>query len=107
VREADSVHPVLVEPAEPHHRLIFVVGRRILAANRQQQKRGVVGFGRHSYLARTCQQKPKQPRRLGCSPGALPGMAESLPGTGFGTGATLIGALVTSTLGFCAGVGSV
>jgi hypothetical protein len=34
-------------------------------------------------------------------------MAESLPGTGFGTGATLIGALVTSTLGFCAGVGSV
>ena len=32
-------------------------------------------------------------------------MAESLPGTGFGTGATLIGARVTSTLGFSAGVG--
>jgi hypothetical protein len=30
---------------------------------------------------------------------------ESLPGTGFGTGATLIGALVTSILGFSAGVG--
>jgi hypothetical protein len=55
-----------------------------------------------------CQQKPKQPRRrpppsrLGASPGVL----ESLPGTGFGTGATLIGALVTSTLGLCASVGS-
>ncbi len=33
-------------------------------------------------------------------------MAESLPGTGFGTGATLIGARVTSTLGFSAGVGA-
>jgi len=31
---------------------------------------------------------------------------ESLPGTGFGTGATLIGARVTSTLGFAAGAGS-
>ena len=53
-----------------------------------------------------CQQKPKQPRRRGFSPGASPGVLESLPGTGFGTGATLIGALVTSTLGFCAVVGS-
>jgi hypothetical protein len=31
---------------------------------------------------------------------------ESLPSTGFGTGATLIGARVTSTLGFAAGAGS-
>jgi hypothetical protein len=37
----------------------------------------------------------------------LPGTAESLPGIGFvDPGATLIGALVTSTLGFCAGVDS-
>ncbi len=37
----------------------------------------------------------------------MPGTAESLPGIGLvGPGATLIGARVTSTRGFCAGVGS-
>ena len=56
------------------------------------------------------QQKPKQPRRRGFSPGASPGVLESLPSTGRGTGATLIGARVagvrvTPTSGFSCSVG--
>jgi hypothetical protein len=42
------VQSVLIEPGEPQHRLVLVVCGFILAADRQQQERGVLGAYRRA-----------------------------------------------------------